>query len=262
MKAFKKFIVTVLFFSIVLTPCYSTSVNALNNTTADISNTKDVNSIYGLDAIVRDCNELNIRCLPSDESPVICSIPFNSHLTVIDQIDKWFEVEYNGISGYVFWKYIKFSEPDIDNTTSLIGNSIIHYTSSSNRDNNINVACNIINGTILQPNESFVWSNIIGRTTAEKGFLEAPVIINKKSVLGLGGGVCQVSTTIYNALLDTYIVPYELHKHSIGSAYSKNDATVSYGNKDFAFTNSYSFPIYIEAFSYKSVVFINIYKIE
>lgn len=218
--------------------------------------------IYGIDATVRNCNRLNIREKPSLSANVICTIDSGEHITVVDHTGKWFEIMYGDISGFVFWKYVSFTEKEITKDSNLIGNSIIHYTSSFNRDNNIAIACNTINGIILKPGDEFRWSNVVGQTTIEKGYLEANVIMNKKFVPGLGGGVCQVSTTIYNALLDTSIVPTELHKHSIGSEYAKKDATVAYGSKDFAFINTYDFPIKLETYSYKGVVFANIYKVE
>lgn len=61
-------------------------------------------------------------------------------------------------------------------------------------------------------------------------------------------------------MLDTSIIPTEHHKHSIGSAYAEKDATVAYASKDFAFKNTYDFPIRIETYSYKAIVFVNIYK--
>lgn len=224
----------------------------------------DVPIISGMDATVRYCNNLNVRLTPSTSSEILATIPLGEHFTIIDQTGKWFEIDYNGISGYVFWKYVSFTETDIsqEEDSNIIGNSIIQYTSSDNRDTNISIACNTINDIIFEPGEQFRWSDIVGQTTSDKGYLSAPVIVNRQSVSGLGGGVCQVSTTIYNALLDTSIVPDEIHKHSIGSSYAVNDATVAYGSKDFAFTNSYDFPIQIEAYSYKAVVIVSIYKLE
>lgn len=218
--------------------------------------------IFGIDATTRNCSELRIRKEPSTSSEIVGNIKKGEYFTVINQTGKWFEITYKELSGYVFWKYVSFPEIEITENTNLIGNSIIHYTSSPNRDTNIAIACNTINGIILQPGDEFRWSNIVGQTTSEKGYLEAPVIVNRKAVAGLGGGVCQVSTTLYNALLDTSIVPTERHKHSISSAYSKNDATVAYGSKDFAFINTYDFPIKLEAYSFNSIVFVNIYKVE
>ncbi len=259
MKTFKNlflFLVTVSFFFL-----FSFTVYAAE----DISTTQEeetTSSINGADATPRNCKQLSVREEPSSSSKLIVTIPFGEHFTVIEQIGKWFKIEYQSFSGFVFWKYLSFTEEEITEDSNLIGNSIIHYTSSQNRDTNIRIACETINGIILKPKEEFRWSHIIGQTTVEKGYLEAPVIVNKKTVPGLGGGVCQVSTTIYNALLDTAITPTELHHHSIGSAYAKQDATVAYGSKDFAFVNTYDFPIKVEAYSYKATVFVNLYHVD
>lgn len=222
----------------------------------------DAQQAQVLDAYVRNCKFLNIRTSPSASSDVIATIPQHEHLLVVDQTGKWFKVLYNKKIGYVHWKYIKFTESDILEDSKLIGDSIIHYVSSDNRDNNIKIACNTINGIILKPGEKFKWSEVVGQTTSEKGYLEAPVIINKKSATDLGGGVCQVSTTLYNALLDTSIIPDKVYSHSIGCQYAEKDATVAHGSKDFIFTNSYDYPIKINADSYKSIVMVYITKVE
>lgn len=221
-----------------------------------------ISSIDSLDAIVKDCKRLNIREKPSTSSKVVGKIDCGEHLTIIDQEGKWFKITYEDISGYVFWEYISFTEEEISEDSNLIGNSIIHYTSSENRDHNISLACKTINGTILEPGDEFRWSSIVGSANKDKGYLKASVISNGRYVQGYGGGVCQVSTTIYNALLDTTVEPTERHGHSLGCSYAKKDATVAYGYKDFAFDNTYNFPIEIEAYSYKSVVFVNIYRME
>ena len=218
--------------------------------------------IYGLDAYVRDCTSVNLRSQASSSSPAIMQIDCDEHVTVIDQTGKWFLVSYDGISGYISWKYIKFTEPEITPDSELIGNSIIHYTSSENRDHNMAVACDTIDGMVIEPGEQFIWSEVIGQTTTKKGYKKAPVIINRVSTPGLGGGVCQVSTTLYNATFDTEIEPDEVHEHSIGCAYAERDATVAHGSKNFIFTNPYDYPIKLEAYSYKAVVFVNIYKAE
>lgn len=215
-----------------------------------------------LDAYVRNCKFLNIRTSPSVNSDVIATIPQNKHVLVVGQVGKWFKILYDNKIGYVHWKYIKFTESDIREDSKLIGDSIIHYVSSDNRDNNISIACNTINGIILKPGEKFKWSEVVGQTTSQKGYLEAPIIVNKKPTTGFGGGVCQVSTTLYNALLDTNIVPDKVYSHSIGCQYAEKDATVAYGSKDFIFTNSYDYPIQINAYSYKSIVMVDITKVE
>lgn len=217
-------------------------------------------SLEDMPATIRNCKQLSVHSKPSNSSKVVANIPYGECFSVTDQIGKWFKITYEDITGFVFWNYISFIEEDIVENSGLIGNSIIHYTSSDNRDNNIDIACKAINGIVLKPGAEFKWSDIVGQTTAEKGYLEAPIILNSQITTDLGGGVCQVSTTLYNALLDTKITPSELYHHSIGSSYSKNDATVVYGSKDFIFCNTYDFSIEIEAYSYKSVICVNIYK--
>ena len=260
MKAFKKSVLAVVI-SITSLLLFSIPVFAAeNNENVSPMQDENVPVFAGFDATPRDCKEVNVRELPNDSSNIISKIPLGETFKVFEQSGKWFRVEYQGLSGFVFWKYISLIEEEITGDSNLIGNSIIQYTSSENRDFNIALACNAINGVVLQPGEEFRWSKIVGQASAEKGYLPAPVIINRKSVTGYGGGVCQVSTTLYNAILDTPIVPIEHHHHSIGSAYAKNDATVAYGSKDFAFNNTYDFPIRIEASSYYSVVFVNLYR--
>lgn len=259
MKTFKK--ISLLFFTIFCISLFSFSSNATEVTLDTQNETEDVSPIYGMDAIVRDCRKLNIRQEPSTSSNILCTISVGEHVTIIDQVGKWFEIKYQDISGFVFWKYISFTEPQITEESNLIASSIIHYTSSENRDYNISLACQTINGTIINPGEQFRWSSIVGNANQEKGYLTAPIIVNGRYVPDYGGGVCQVSTTIYNALLDTPIIPDELHHHGLPCAYAKNDATVAYGYKDFAFTNFYQLPMYIETYSYKSVVFVNFYLV-
>lgn len=202
----------------------------------------------------------NLRQEPSSKSEILTVIPEGEALLVNDQIGKWFSVQYGEISGFIWWKSINFIQSPLEDT--LIGNSTIHYTSSESRDTNISIACSKINGIVIQPCEQFIWSQIVGQTYEEDGYQIAPVIKNYMTVYDVGGGVCQVSTTIYNALLDTDIIPDELHQHSVGCAYAKKDATVAYGQKDFIFTNSYPYPIRLEASSYKAIVAVNIYKLE
>lgn len=265
MKIFKKNLLLLIFILCFLS--FSLVVSAKEEKQVSTSEEETTKPFESLEGFIRDYKDLgvkqvNIRQKPTTSSKVLATLSVGEHLTVVDQSGKWFKVKYEDISGFVFWKYVGFIEPEIEEDCDLIGNSIIHYTSSENRDVNMSIACNTINGITLDTNEEFKWSEIVGQTTSKKGYLSAPVIINKKTVPGLGGGVCQVSTTIYNALLDTSITPTEHHKHSIGSAYSEKDATVAYGYKDFAFRNTYDFPIYLEAYSYKSIVFVNIYKAE
>ena len=112
----------------------------------------------------------------------------------------------------------------------------------SARLNNINITCNIINGTIIKNGESFSFNSIVGKPTAEKGYQEADVFVNQKTEKGYGGGNCQVSTTIYNAVLKVEgIEVTERHPHKKKVSYIEEgkDAAVSYsGGLDLKFTNN------------------------
>ena len=112
------------------------------------------------------------------------------------------------------------------------------------RITNIKLTCNKINEHILKPGESFSFNQLVGPCTAEEGYKKAEIYVNKKIVFALGGGNCQVSTTLYNAVI---AVPgldvTERHEHngrSVDYIEDGKDATVSYNTKDLKFTNNTS----------------------
>ena len=110
-----------------------------------------------------------------------------------------------------------------------------------NRLENIRISCNTINGTTLKNGETFSFNDIVGQPTEEKGYKEADVIIETQLTKGLGGGNCQVSTTLYNACLNTQgieIVERHPHKRKVAYVEEGKDASVSYGTLDLKFTNN------------------------
>lgn len=135
--------------------------------------------------------------------------------------------------------------------------------SSPGRITNIQLATSIINGKVIMPGETFSFNGILGKRTAEKGYQSAPVDIGKTTGMGLGGGICQVSSTLYNAALLGGIKPTVRTHHSIPSAYVPlgHDATVDYDGKlDYQFKNTFNFPIYIEGSSANGIETFNIYS--
>ncbi|OPJ59379.1 VanW family protein [Clostridium oryzae] len=140
--------------------------------------------------------------------------------------------------------------------------STSYYTSTPGRVNNIERATASINGTLLMPGETFSFNDTVGERTAARGYQEAGVIINNKLESGLGGGICQVSTTLYNAMLKTPIVSKERMHHSLPSHYVGLgfDATVDWGRLDYKFTNTLEYPIYIQGYNKNRVVYFNIYS--
>jgi len=135
-------------------------------------------------------------------------------------------------------------------------------TSIPQRCNNIDLATKSINGTLLMPGDTFSFNGTVGERTAARGYQEAGVIIGNKVESGLGGGICQVSGTLYNAVLRANIKATERTHHTIPSSYVPKgcDATVDYGNIDYKFTNTLSYPIYIEGYAQNKNLCFNIYS--
>ena len=108
------------------------------------------------------------------------------------------------------------------------------------RSSNIRLAAKYIAGTILPPGAIFSFNEVVGERTEEKGFKEAGVYINGKVDTGIGGGICQVSTTLYNTVLLADLLVMERSNHSLTVPYVplSRDAAVSWGSQDFKFSNN------------------------
>ena len=120
-------------------------------------------------------------------------------------------------------------------------------TSNSNRNTNIRLCSTAINGAVVQPGEEFSVNNTTGKRSAEKGYKDATVIKNGVYVQEPGGGVCQVSSTLFNAVVRAGLQITERHNHTIVSSYVPigEDAAIDYPNKDFKFVNNSEGPIAI-----------------
>lgn len=134
-------------------------------------------------------------------------------------------------------------------------------TGDVNRSSNIKVAADTINGTILWPGEVFSMNKALGERTEEKGYKTAHVIVNGVLVDGLAGGICQATTTVYNAALLANLAIVERHPHALKVAYipASMDATISGNDLDLKFRNTTSAPIYIEAFTRNGTITVNFY---
>ena len=120
---------------------------------------------------------------------------------------------------------------------------------TSNRVNNVNLATEAVDGTILLPGDVFSFNDIVGMRTAEKGYREAGAYVSGNTVLEIGGGICQTSSTIYDVVLQSNLEVVERRPHMFTVAYLPlgNDATVNWGTIDFKFKNSTDYPIRIDA---------------
>lgn len=123
------------------------------------------------------------------------------------------------------------------------------YSDNANRVNNLQLACQAINGLVLNPGETFSFNDTLGERTAQKGYLKAPAYSGTGLVNATGGGICQVSSTLYLATLLYDLETVERHDHGFTVAYMDlgMDATVSWNGPDFKFRNNANFPIKIQA---------------
>lgn len=142
-------------------------------------------------------------------------------------------------------------------TTNMIGTeafpdqlasfSTKYSTRDTDRTTNLRLAANKVNGTVLMPGETFSYNKVVGARTIAAGYKEAAVYENGKVVDGIGGGICQVSSTIYNAAIYANLDIVQRSNHQFVPSYvtASRDATVVYGSIDFQFKNNRDYPIKI-----------------
>lgn len=136
--------------------------------------------------------------------------------------------------------------------------------SNSNRSTNIKISSEKISGTVLMPGETFSYNKTVGERTIKAGYKEAAVYVGGKVVNGIGGGICQVSSTLYNAILQANLEVVSRRNHYFITSYvsPSRDATVAYGSIDFKFKNTRTYPIKIETIAQNGICQINIYGIK
>ena len=140
---------------------------------------------------------------------------------------------------------------DIEQIDSVLG----QYTTSfylGDRGDNISLAASSINDTLLKPGWTFSFNDVVGERSYSNGYKTAGVILNGRPAQGVGGGICQVSSTLYNAVLLAGLTPTERTPHYFPSSYiaSGRDATVAYGQIDLKFRNDLPHNVYVLAYTY------------
>lgn len=214
---------------------------------------------YTTKAYVKVKTCLNLRELPTTESVIIGKLQPGELVKLYGDIEteSWVKVvTEDGKDGYVSSQYLaipRFNQRDYDVISVAV---ITAGNSSENRNFNLAKACESINGMVLLSGDEFNWygENGVGEASLERGYKEATILQNGKYVMGQGGGVCQVSTALYNCIYKLGIVPTEHHHHSIPSSYVEEgmDATVAYSNNkdymlNFVFTNTLEDTLIFEA---------------
>jgi vancomycin resistance protein YoaR len=228
-----------------------------------------------IDDVIKDIQK-NINEAPKDASIQLLNGKFNitdSKKGMELESDKLRELIIKGINGIIEEDIeidapIKVLNPKIeDEALKSIDTRIASYstgftTSSQARSTNIDLSTKSINGKVLMPGDTFSFNEIVGERTKERGYQEAGVIVNQQLDSGVGGGICQVSSTLYNAVLQANIKTTERVHHTFPSTYVGIglDATVDWGNIDFKFMNSYDYPILIEGYTKNKHLYFNIYS--
>ena len=144
----------------------------------------------------------------------------------------------------------KYTSEDMMECTDLIGSFSTYYgTSTAERATNVEVAASRINGITLYPGDVFSVNDTILDRTEENGYKTAAEYVSGKVVDGIGGGVCQVATTLYNAVLNAELTVVERKPHQMVVSYVplSRDAAIAGDYQDFKFENSLDYPIYLQS---------------
>lgn len=158
------------------------------------------------------------------------------------------------LAACTFWTFVCIGAGLKKRTASADGwEKISAYTTYFNKNEggrceNIAIASSLIDGIVVQAYGEFSFNQTVGRRTADAGFKQAKIIQNGEYVMGVGGGVCQVSTTLYNAALKSGLEAVEFHQHSLQVAYvaPSRDAMVS-SSSDLRLFNPHSFAVRISS---------------
>ena len=153
------------------------------------------------------------------------------------------------------------SSEDLRSKLGLVSTTTSKTSDNDNRNTNIRLICENIDGLVLQPGESFDFNEYIGERTAEKGYKMAHGIFNGDMRDELGGGICQANTMLYQSVTKADLQVDERKNHTIPSTYvdKGTDATVTWKSPNFRFTNNSEYPIAIHAYYADLHVTVEIY---
>ena len=147
--------------------------------------------------------------------------------------------------------------------TKALGSYSTYYNQrNSERTDNIALAAEAINNTVIFPRETFSFNEVVGERTVERGYKKAPVIVKGELAEDIGGGICQVSSTLFNAvdLKGIQIVERYAYSRRVPYVPLGRDATVSWWGPDFVFKNLYNEPVLIRASSQNGRMLVTIYS--
>lgn len=222
----------------------------LKNRTLDIStkleqpskiNIEKIYSEVHKDAVNASYTQNPFTISPS-ENGVDFAISLDEAKTLIESEDK---EEYT-IPLKVLYPSITTNMIGTEAFPDLLSSFSTKYSASAvDRTTNLRLAASKINGTVVMPGETFSYNQVVGARTIAAGYKEAPIYVQGKVVDGLGGGICQITSTLYNAVVFANLEIVERTNHQFIPSYvtASRDATVVYGAIDFKFKNNRNYPI-------------------
>lgn len=160
---------------------------------------------------------------------------------------------------YIVETDLEIDVPSLDDVT--VASFTTYFNGAqSGRSENIELSSKAIHNILVGDGDYFSFNTMVGERTVEKGYQPAPEIINKELVMGIGGGICQTSSTLFNAVDQLGIRITERHHHSLNIGYvpTGRDATVAYGSLDFKFQNTSGVPFLIKSYYSKGALTIAI----
>lgn len=181
---------------------------------------------------------------------------------IMDFIENEWDKENGTITLPVETDYPRGSEEELSRVKDVLGTFTTSYsTSGPSRSQNVANGARLINGTVLYPGDTFSAYEVVSPFTTENGYEMAGSYLNGKVVDSLGGGICQVSTTLYNAVLLSELEVVERSNHSMIVTYvdPSADAAIAGTYKDFKFKNNTEAPIYIEGTTANKQITFTIY---
>ena len=222
----------------------------------------DIEKIHG--EIYRKVQNASITTNPTKINPEINGVDFDIS---IEEAKKLLEEEKEE---YIIPLKITYPEITINKLAreafpDKLGEFTTRYDSSyTNRSNNLELAASKIDGTVILPGETFSYNKIVGARTIEAGYKEAAIYSGGKVVDGIGGGICQLSSTLYNAVVYANLEVTKRTNHSFITSYIDvgRDATVSWGTIDFCFKNTRKYPVKVIATVGGGVCRVGIYGIK
>ena len=142
-----------------------------------------------------------------------------------------------------------YTKMDLEQNTVLIGSCVTIATDDEDRNTNIRLMCEAVDGLVIAPGETLSLNELVGQRTEAKGFRPAASIVDGQLINSIGGGICQLAGTLYNAALLADMEIVERVHHTWPSEYLPIglDATLNWNNKDLKLKNRSSYPIYISA---------------